>query len=145
MLVGSGLKYERSIHGGPTRSHCWQMFSWSTIGKADISERWPTVTPQLIRVAPTIECYMRMLKAIFCQHFLYYFNIIQYLVEVFSRVIIARNAIAFNYIVFWDYLSFIKFIFNPCISLQDLENFGRCHMHLTKFVTVGEICMPNKS
>ena len=33
-------------------------FSWGTIGKADISDRWPTVTPQLANVGPTIVCYM---------------------------------------------------------------------------------------
>ena len=29
-----------------------------TIGKADISDRWPTVTLQLANVGPTIVCYM---------------------------------------------------------------------------------------
>ena len=32
-------------------------FSCGTIGKADISDRWPTVTPQLANVGPTIVCY----------------------------------------------------------------------------------------
>ena len=33
-------------------------FSSGTTGKADISDRWPTVTPQLANVGPTIVCYM---------------------------------------------------------------------------------------
>ena len=28
-------------------------FSWGAIGKADFSDRWPTVTPQLANVGPT--------------------------------------------------------------------------------------------
>ena len=57
-LEDSGLVYERKIRGGPTAGNCWQMFSWGTIGKADISDRWPIVTPQFASVAPTIVCYM---------------------------------------------------------------------------------------
>ena len=38
-------------------------FSWGTNGKADISDRWPTVTPQLANVGRTILCYMGSMDA----------------------------------------------------------------------------------
>ena len=40
-------------------------FCWGTIGKADLSDRWPTVTPQLANVGPTIVCYMGSISQMF--------------------------------------------------------------------------------
>ena len=58
LLGGSGLVYERKICGGQTRGHCWEMVSWGMIRKADISDRWATVTAQFVNVGPTVVCYM---------------------------------------------------------------------------------------
>ena len=41
----------------PPEAIVGKWFSWGTIGKADISDRWPTVTPQLANVGPTIVRY----------------------------------------------------------------------------------------
>ena len=57
-LLGDGWCTNDKFTKAKPEAVVGKWFSWDTIGKADISDSWPTVTPQLASVGPTIVCYM---------------------------------------------------------------------------------------